>query len=252
MRIGHASISENNNNGRDGKAKAGDQTNKEVCIRSFYKKPWSYLLRCKDERSAESMAKACESLCNNNNVGYDQSQRLTLHNELAKLNYDYTKLTTPCECDCSSFMTVCAECAGIFIKYPSGNAPVTANMVKLFQETGMFEVLTAGINEEHNLRRGDILVGPPNTHTVMVLDDGQEVPLHIKERRTLKKGMSGSDVVYMQRTLQKLGYELGKWGADAQFGNDTEKALKQFQSEKGLVVDGICGTKTWLMLEKYN
>ena len=30
MRIGHASISENNNNGRDGRAQAGDQTNKEV------------------------------------------------------------------------------------------------------------------------------------------------------------------------------------------------------------------------------
>ena len=45
MRIGHASISENKNNGRDGKAKAGDQTGKEVCIRQFYKKPWKYLLR---------------------------------------------------------------------------------------------------------------------------------------------------------------------------------------------------------------
>lgn len=252
MRIGHASISENNNNGRDGKAQAGDQTGKEVCIRSFYKKPWKYLLRCKDADKAETMAKACEAICNNPNVGYDQSQRLTLHKVLQSNNYHYNFINTPCECDCSSFMTVCAECAGIFPAYPSGNAPVTANMVKLFQATGMFDVLTENINEEYNLRRGDILVGPPNTHTVMVLDNGQDVPLHIKERRTLKKGMSGSDVVYMQRILQKERYDLGKWGADAQFGDSTENALKQFQSEKGMVADGICGPKTWMMLEKYN
>lgn len=252
MRIGHASISENNNNGRDGKAKAGDQTGKEVCIRTFYKKPWKYLLRCKDAAKAETMAKACEAICNNPNVGYDQSQRLTLHNVLQKSNYNYNAINTLCECDCSSFMTVCAECAGIFPKYSGGNAPVTANMVKIFKQTGCFNVLTEGINEEHNLRRGDILVGPPNTHTVMVLDNGQDVPLHIKERRTLKKGMSGSDVVYMQRTLQKLGYDLGKWGADAQFGDSTEKAVRQFQIDRCLTADGICGPKTWMMLEKYN
>lgn len=251
MRIGHASISENSNNGRDGKAKAGDQTGKEVCIRTFYKKPWKYLLRCKDDAKAEIMAKACEAICNNPNVGYDQSQRLTLHNVLQKSNYNYNAINTPCECDCSSFMTVCAECAGIFPAYQGGNAPVTSNMVKIFQQTGCFNVLTDGINEEHNLRRGDILVGPPNTHTVMVLDNGQDVPLHIKERRTLKKGMSGSDVVYMQRALQKLGYDLGPSGADSRFGPAVEKALRLFQNEHGLTVDGICGPKTWIMLEQY-
>lgn len=250
MRIGHASISENKNNGRDGRAKAGDQTGKEVCIREFYKKPWAYLLRCKDASKAEKMAQACEWLCKSNLVGYDQSQRNTLHKELKALNYDYTKLQTPCETDCSAFMTVCAEIAGIFPNYSSNNAPVTANMVNKFKETGMFDVLTNGINEEQNLRRGDILVGPPNTHTVMVLDNG--VPLHISKRRTLKKGMKGSDVLLVQQILKKEMYDIGKCGCDGDFGNDTEKAVKQFQSEKGLVVDGIIGVKTWLMLEKYN
>lgn len=249
MRIGHASISENNDNGRNGKAKAGDQTSKEVCIRSFYKKPWKYLLRCKDKEKAEVMAQACESICNNNCVGYDQSQRLTLHNELSRLGFDFRKLTTACECDCSSFMTVCAECAGIMIKYPSGNAPVTANMVKLFEQTGMFDVITDGINDEINLKRGDILVGAPNTHTVMVLDNG--APTHLQKRRTLKKGMSGTDVRYMQNILLKLGYDLGKYGADGEFGNKTAEAVAKFQSEHGLENDSIVGIKTWCMLEKY-
>lgn len=252
MRIGHASISENNNNGRDGRAKAGDQTGKEVCIRSFYKKPWKYLLRCKDSAKAEMMAKACEAICNNPNVGYDQSQRLTLHNFLKSNNYDYSLINIPVECDCSSFMTACAECAGIFPAYQSGNAPVTANMVTHFKNTGMFDVLTDGINDEHNLRRGDILVGPPNTHTVMVLDNGQDVPLVINKRRTLRKGMSGSDVQYMQKILLKMGYDIGTSGADSHFGPASEKAVKQAQTDRCMKSDGICGPKTWAMLEQYN
>ena len=249
MRIGHASISENGNNGRDGKAKAGDQNGREVTIRQYYSKPWHYLLRCKDANKREAMAKACEWLCNSNLVGYDQSQRNTLHQELQKINYDYTKLKNKCECDCSSYMTCLAEIVGIFPAYTSGNAPVTANMVMKFKATGMFDVLTEGINEEYNLLRGDILVGLPNTHTVMVLDDGQK-PL--PQRRVIKKGMSGSDVKLIQEILVKEGYNIGKCGIDSCYGNDCVKAIKQFQIDKGLVADGIIGKKTWAMLEQYN
>lgn len=83
-------------------------------------------------------------------------------------------------------------------------------------------------------------------------DSNQEVPLHIQKRRTLKKGTSGSDVVYLQRVLQKLGYDIGKTGADGIFGKATESATKAFQKDKGLEqIDGIVGVKTWTMLEKY-
>ena len=248
MRIGHASIDENKKS-RGGQS--GDQTGKEVCIRSFYQKPWSYLLRCKDPSKAEKMADACETMCQNDCIGYDQGGRLSLNKELKLIAYDYKRLRVPCECDCSSFMTVCAQCAGIDIPYPSGNAPTTSNMVKIFTGTGMFDLITSGINSEFNLKRGDILVGQPATHTVMVLDDG-EPPVSIQNRRTVKKGMKGSDVVLIQRILINQGYDLGKWGADGDFGSATEKAVKQFQSEKMLVVDGIVGKKTWSMLEKYN
>ena len=248
MRIGHASISENNNSGRDGKAKAGDQTGKEVCIRSFYKKPWKYLLRCKDANKSELMAKACETLCLNPMIGYDQNNRLTLNNELKKLNYNYNKLNTPCECDCSSFMTVCAQCAGINIPYPNGNAPTTSNMVRIFQETNMFDVITENINLESNLKRGDILVGPPATHTVMVLDNGVNV---VNGTRVLLQGMKGEDVRYMQTILINLGYDLGKWGADGEFGKQTSKAVKKFQMDNHLVMDGKVGPKTWEALRKY-
>lgn len=229
MRIGHASISENGNSGRDGKAKAGDQTGKEVCIRNFYKKPWVYLLRVKDRNLAEKMAKCCETLCNNNHIGYDQLNRLTLYKELKKINYDYNKLNVDCETDCSAFVTVICQCCGINIPYPSGNAPTTSNMVRIFEATGYFDVITdsAYINTEANLRKGDILVGKPATHTVMVLDDGSTVAPDLKP----------------SKTNEELAAEViaGKWGS----GNDRRQRLekagynyKEIQNLVNLILKG--------------
>jgi len=82
-------------------------------------------------------------------------------------------------------------------------------------------------------------------------DSYQEVPLHIQKRRTLKKGMSGSDVVYLQKVLQNLGYDIGKTGADSIYGQKTADAVGQFQSDRMLVTDKICGPKTWSMIEHY-
>lgn len=79
-----------------------------------------------------------------------------------------------------------------------------------------------------------------------------DTPLVVTNRRTLKRGMRGDDVKLVQQILMNNGYDLGKWGADGQFGAQTEKIIKQFQNEKGLIVDGIVGKKTWLMLEQYN
>ena len=245
-RIGHASLDENRNT-KGGKA--GDQTGREVCTTSWYKKSWSYVLRAKDKDIAEKMAIACEKGCANSHLGYDQGQRNTLRTQAKLVGMDLSRITTDCECDCSSFMTACAECAGIKIVYPSGNAPVTANMVKWFSQTGMFEIITGEINNPAYLLRGDILVGAPNTHTVMVLDNGMNV---IQKRKTLRRGAKGEEVKYLQSILQKLGYNIGKFGVDGDFGKDTASAVKQFQIDHGLVADSIVGIKTWAMLEKYD
>ena len=87
------------------------------------------------------------------------------------------------------------------------------------------------------------------------LDEVTDVPQHIQKRRVLKfvlPFMQGSDVVHCQRILKSLGYDLGSSGVDGRFGKRTEEAVKRFQDEHGLVVDGIVGVKTWAMLENYN
>ena len=54
---------------------------------------------------------------------------------------------------------------------------------------------------------------------------------------TLKKGSKGEDVKVLQRALGITD--------DGDFGPGTEKAVKDFQKNHGLIVDGIVGNKTW-------
>lgn len=62
--------------------------------------------------------------------------------------------------------------------------------------------------------------------------------------RLLKNGCEGGDVKEMQEALIELGYDCGKWGADGDFGDATEMAVRAFQKNKGLTVDGDYGPKT--------
>ena len=66
----------------------------------------------------------------------------------------------------------------------------------------------------------------------------------------LRKGYSGESVREMQEKLISLGYDLGKYGADGEFGNDTLKAVKKFQKDYGLDVDGEAGPMTLTKLEQ--
>ena len=62
--------------------------------------------------------------------------------------------------------------------------------------------------------------------------------------RTMEKGDEGSDVKEMQQNLITLGYDLGSYGADGEFGSATEKAVRAFQQAEGLEVDGKFGSKS--------
>lgn len=68
--------------------------------------------------------------------------------------------------------------------------------------------------------------------------------------RVLENGMGGDDVKELQTDLIRLGYDLGKWGADGDFGDATEAAVRQFQKDKRLTVDGEAGEETIAALEK--
>ena len=62
--------------------------------------------------------------------------------------------------------------------------------------------------------------------------------------RTLKRGSKGTDVKALQEFLLQLGYNLPQYGADGDFGGETETALKLFQARGGLAQDGVYGSDT--------
>ena len=66
----------------------------------------------------------------------------------------------------------------------------------------------------------------------------------------LKKGSTGDAVKTMQTMLIACGYSCGSSGADGDFGKNTDAAVKAFQKDKGLTVDGIYGPVTKAALEK--
>ena len=66
-------------------------------------------------------------------------------------------------------------------------------------------------------------------------------------KRLLRKAsplMKGEDIKNVQRALIREGYSCGNCGVDGKYGNDTQKAVKRFQSANQLKADGIVGTKT--------
>ncbi len=59
----------------------------------------------------------------------------------------------------------------------------------------------------------------------------------------LKKGSQGDSVMALQALLEVYGYiDRGGWGT---FDNATEMALKEYQRDCELEVDGSCGKATW-------
>ncbi len=71
-----------------------------------------------------------------------------------------------------------------------------------------------------------------------------------EDRPTLRRGDTGPYVVLAQTELMNRAYDLGSYGADGKFGAKTEAAVKLFQQDWGLTVDGIIGPVTWAKLDQ--
>ena len=68
-------------------------------------------------------------------------------------------------------------------------------------------------------------------------------------KRTLKSGMTGNDVSWVQSRLVELGYSLTATGT---YDSQTIAAVKAFQGKNGLSVDGLAGPQTFAVLRSQN
>jgi peptidoglycan hydrolase-like protein with peptidoglycan-binding domain len=61
----------------------------------------------------------------------------------------------------------------------------------------------------------------------------------------VRKGDTGPGVEQIQTALRAAGYDLK---ADGVFGDVTDRAVRDYQEENGLTVDGVVGPNTWAKL----
>lgn len=90
---------------------------------------------------------------------------------------------------------------------------------------------------------------PTSTETSSKANNTVKIELSV-----LRNGSKGEQVKTLQTLLMAKGYEIGTWGIDGDFGNDTEKAFIQFQKDEfpnnPKEWDGVCGEKGWSKLLK--
>jgi hypothetical protein len=241
--------------------KAGDQrSGKEVSTQGWYKhgKGWR-VFRCKIPEMRPIMADLMQQACDNNNIGYDQYQRTTLTKYLPDAGYIIRKVGNKCETDCSRLVIDIINCAlkqlGRSEVIPNGN---TSTLPNLLLKSGLFEELKGSkyTKQSNFLMASDILNTKSKGHVVMCItngDNAEEVIVPEKEyalgERILRNGMEGPDVKELQSLLIYLDYDLGKWGADGDFGDATELAVRFLQQKAGIAVDGEFGPASMKALE---
>ena len=235
-------------------------------IQSVMEEPASNPINVPNSQNVKEKAISfMENIARDNSHGYSQDSRWG--------QPDY---------DCSSLVIRSWEQAGVPVE--SSGATYTGNMYNIFLRNGFVDVTNqVNLNTGEGLLRSDVLLNH-TYHTAMYCGNGLEVQASINEKGgahnsipgdqtgqqilirsyrnypwnvvlrymsgetppsiLIKKGTTGEDIVKLQKMLIKCGYSCGSYGADGDFGEKTEQALKRFQADFNLEVDGIYGPKS--------
>ena len=227
----------NDERGKSSGGKAGDQTGKEVRVQEWYAraKGWSAVFRAKDKKKRELIAKTMEQACENDCIGYDQSQRTTLYDAAKLCDFDLSKITKDVETDCSALVAVCCNAAGIAVSKDM----YTGNQKKVLEATGEFTTYTTNeyLAGAGKLVRGDIILG--EGHTAIVTRKQYVIT---KEWEYTKPNKKSKEIKYIQKALNK--HAKSGLDVDGVFGQKTGAAVVRFQKSVGLSPDGIVGEQT--------
>lgn len=218
--------------------KAGDQTGKEVRLQEWYisgGNKWDFVLRCKEKKQRWLIAEDAVKGVRNKNLGYSQKDRYSAWNIVAQRGFDLDLLDEPANCDCSQLASIASNYAGFAIPKDT----YTGNMKARYSATGGFKILTANkyVKDYKALKRGDLLVREGH-HTATVANTIYWL------KSNLKKGAAGRtpDVKALQARLNEIANAY--LDVDGDFGPKTELAVKNFQYDNNLDVDGIVGRDT--------
>lgn len=246
--------------------KAGDQSGHEWELKPWYSRPWSVVLRWPDPAVGLKIAQLGIAAALNNKIGYDQYERTTYWKQLQKVGYDPSKITTPCEEDCTAGVTANVKAAGFLMGIKAlqdlPTSVYSGSMKGVFVKAG-FKALTASkyTGGAGYLLPGDVLLYEghhaatnisygryvrPSAAPVLTPLTPTDAPVEepVEDAPTpaqaLSRGDHGSAVTALQRALLLWRADcLPKYGADGWFGAETQDAVEAFQKAKGLPVTGV-------------
>lgn len=179
--------------------------------------------------------------------------------------------------DCSSFVITAFQQAGVPVK--TNGATYTGNMKKVFLKTGFVDVTKqVNLSTGKGLRPSDVLLHERD-HTAMYCGGGDIVHARGQSHGSPKTGDQGTEIAVTKYynypwgcVLRYTGEEPKKYTVtcalpmlqkgdtgrvvevwqsivgediDGEFGPNTERATRLFQSANNLEVDGIVGPESW-------
>lgn len=203
--VGSARIDER---GNANWGKAGDQTSREVATEPYYRHRlgW-YLLRPKEAAVANKLAQAMREACANDNIGYSQSDRYGVLNNL-KIYGSIAKIKAKTNADCSSLVRACCIQAGIQVDDFN-----TSSEVAVLERTGAFQKAVIVTNDT-KLCQGDILVTRSKGHTVIVTEGYPREDGKPTAKPTTKPTVKPKPDKAGRKSLIEIAKEVieGKWG----------------------------------------
>lgn len=171
-------------NGRAMGGKAGDQTGREYRVRTWYDYGQDKTARHPDEAVRYLIAHLAVLAADNDNIGYDQSERTTMWEQLQRAGYDPASIRTPCEADCSSSTAAIVKAVGHILgdeKLKRCPDYMTTWTETAFLSNAGFEILY-GPRGPEDLVPGDIQFNT-DRHTNIYIGERREGPEPPRKRR---------------------------------------------------------------------
>jgi len=126
----------------------------QVKMNGWYDKPWFMIFRPIDKNVAQKIVKCAIMLVESPHVGYSMDRRYTCWQQIEGHGFDPSYITSQCWCDCSQFVAICLNYAGVPV--PAGL--YTYTMEGILGSTGQFQIITTNVNSDTG-QPGDIYLG---------------------------------------------------------------------------------------------
>lgn len=236
--------------------KAGDQTKTEYRVRTWYNRPWTYVLRPNTAELGAMIADISRNAANNDHIGYDQYERKTYYNAMSTVGWKSENIKVDVETDCSDSTITAIVGAGHRLKGYENLQKLspdlyTGNMRPAIMKTGHFTQLTDKkyLSSDAYLLPGDILLYEGN-HVAVNLSKGACASVYPKSATNTSTTAIASKKSYSGTfpTIPKRGYF--KKGDKGEQVKNLQRFLNWYGGY-GLVIDGIVGTKTIAAVKKF-